>query len=292
MTTFQSMNHSSSLKKTRQQLHESELGVGAIPFDLKKSVKPIKKQQQTSPPVKTTCSSLKPIDDLKRKHKNDISDLRQEISSVKGLLSDAKKESHLKISSLSERLLRVSHESNNLKDEKIEALNTDSSRHAEKVESLQQELHSVQSSMKGLEKQLLAAEKESATHANTVTSKALQATHSYENKINNQDRQIRDLQAAVKQLTHMISAQSNVSTPIEVTKVGSTVQTLHIGNSFNLPEQPSVEKEGGIHKVAPLSLTVNGAVLFHDIGYTTDKKGLVPLFYDPVTNRVLFYQGK
>lgn len=70
------------------------------------------------------------------------------------------------------------------------------------------------------------------------------------------------------------------------------VDTLHVGADFNLPEQPSTEKEGGVHKVAPLSFVVNGAVLLHDIGYTTDKNGLVPLYYDPITQRALIYQGK
>lgn len=79
-------------------------------------------------------------------------------------------------------------------------------------------------------------------------------------------------------------------------KISSTydkkVDTLHVGADFNLPEQPSTEKEGGVHKVAPLSFVVNGAVLLHDIGYTTDKNGLVPLYYDPITQRALIYQGK
>lgn len=84
-----------------------------------------------------------------------------------------------------------------------------------------------------------------------------------------------------------VSPEENSSSTLE-----KRVDTLHVGADFNIPEQPSVEQEGGVHKVSPLAIVVNGGVLLHDIGYTTDKKGLVPLYYDPATQRALIYQGK
>lgn len=84
-----------------------------------------------------------------------------------------------------------------------------------------------------------------------------------------------------------VSPEENSSSTLE-----KRVDTLHVGADFNIPEQPSVEQEGGVHKVSPLAIVVNGGVLLHDIGYTTDKKGLVPLYYDPTTQRALIYQGK
>lgn len=99
---------------------------------------------------------------------------------------------------------------------------------------------------------------------------------------------LKDSDTKVEQLsTHVDTLSSKIPSTYD-----KKVDTLHVGADFNLPEQPSTEKEGGVHKVAPLSFVVNGAVLLHDIGYTTDKKGLVPLYYDPITQRALIYQGK
>lgn len=67
--------------------------------------------------------------------------------------------------------------------------------------------------------------------------------------------------------------------------------TLHVGKAFN-PVHQTVVEEGGLHKVAPVALTVSGAVILHDLGYSSSKKDLVPLYLDPYTNRVTTYRHK
>lgn len=67
-------------------------------------------------------------------------------------------------------------------------------------------------------------------------------------------------------------------------------ELLQVGESFNLPDQPIVSGDQGVYKDAPLALTVCGAAVLHNIGYT-DKKGH-QLILDPDTHRILVYNGK
>lgn len=298
-TSFQSMDHSSSLKKTKQQLQESKLGITSIPLELKKSFKPSKQvkkvvQEAIKPATDSITQSVK---ELKKKHKGDIAGLEKEIESLRSTISDIKKDAKLKVSKLEDELLKVNTNLNTSKKEDEKKLTSVS-------DKLSTEVNKANTSVKTLEQQVVALKKEvtvqnnAAIQAKSITNDSLDKLRTmYDAKLNDQDKVIKDLQATLRELTKMVTSNTiralEASRATEATEaVSSNVKTLHVGDEFNLPEQPDVVKEGGIHKVAPLSLTVNGAVLFHDIGYTTDKKGLVPLFYDPVTNRVLFYKGK
>lgn len=329
------MDHSSALKKTKQQLQESKLGINSISLDLKNSAKPNKQVKKVVQEVikPATDSIALSVRELKKKQKGDVTSLEKEIESLKSNISDIKKDAKLKISKLEDELAKVNTNLNNSKKEEEKKLSTVS-------DKISTEVTKTNTSVKTLEQQVVALKKEVTVQNNAVVqtksatddsiskfSKSYDSKLAEQNKklndqvkqlndqnnylsdhnkklneqskkmseqakqLEDQSKMIKDLQATLKELTKMVT--NNTIRAAEASEsVSSNVKTLHVGDDFNLPEQPDVVKEGGLHKVAPLSLTVNGAVLFHDIGYTTDKKGLVPLFYDPVTNRVLFYKGK
>lgn len=114
------------------------------------------------------------------------------------------------------------------------------------------------------------------------------------------------IQSEIKKLQELVKAQAQLLNAYAKKESISTQQldslksqlskkdreSLHVGPSFNMAEQPPVQEEGGVHKVSPIALSVNGAVILHDIGYTTDKKNLIPLYFDPITGRVIIYHGK
>lgn len=311
--SFQSMDHSSSIKKIRQQLNTSELGIATVPIELKRNPRVTHPARKTARPqsvpseVKPPCTSLQIISDFKKKHKDEIGTLKQEITTLKSQLTDAKKDLHSKVSKVSDDVSKVQSETLSAKEQSTKVLSKHRHLHdkhelnVSKVEDISKELSDTKSALKRVEQQLVLSKKESMVNANSIAKKS---TDSYDNKIQDQGAQIRELQSAVRELSRQLSvntksvqvSQASISSlqsqEANTQSLSSSVRSLHIGEDFNLPEQPDIIKEGGIHKVAPLSLTVNGAVLFHDIGYTTDKKGLIPLFYDPITNRVLLYQGK
>lgn len=66
--------------------------------------------------------------------------------------------------------------------------------------------------------------------------------------------------------------------------------TLHVGKESFIPPQPTPKQESGVYKDAPLSLSVNGGLVLHNIGYT-NKKGY-DLTMDKDTGRVMLYHGK
>lgn len=65
---------------------------------------------------------------------------------------------------------------------------------------------------------------------------------------------------------------------------------LHVGEPFNLPEQPTVKQVAGVYASAPLAMAINGGLLLHDIGYTNQKGHSLTL--NPVTRRLEVYTGK
>lgn len=288
-STYQSMDHSSSVKKTRQHLQDSEFGIGSVSVDVKKSHKKIQHAKKVSiQPVKESLSHVESmISDVRRKHAQELSTFQNNTSSLRNSLSESRKELLSKFSFVDDTIAVLK--------EKIESLIKDN----EILSELANEVSKIQSFLKKLEESILSLKKE----LDVFNSKEKALTM----KQSEHDNQIRQLNVAMKDISTKLSyaqvAAKNV--PKEIIKEVITVpappttpptidhvKSLHIGEKFNLPEQPPVVKEGGIHKSAPLSLTVNGAVLLHDIGYTTDKKGLVPLYYDPITQRALIYQGK
>lgn len=77
----------------------------------------------------------------------------------------------------------------------------------------------------------------------------------------------------------------------QLTKLQSLVRVVEnhvmIGEPTDIPHQPEVVTKAGVHSVAPLALAVNGAAVFHNIGYVKNDKGLDSLFYDPKTERIV-----
>lgn len=275
-TTFQSMDHSSSLKKTRQQLEESRLGVTHVPVDTKRNSKPVQQVKRVVPKLVPTDDSS--LSELKKKHQSDISNLKQEILSLKNQLSESKKENHVKLSLLEGNVLKSSDQLKQQDAERITSLEDFFSDELSKVLGLVSDLQEQFGSLVDI----------------SSVDKLEAKVQSYEAKITNQDKQLKELQLAVSESRSAIKElQSSFSNLAKSTSSSqSNTKTLHIGERFNLPEQPTVQKEGGLHKVAPLALSVNGGVVLHDIGYTTDKKGLEYLMFDPVSERLLFYKGK
>lgn len=92
--------------------------------------------------------------------------------------------------------------------------------------------------------------------------------------------QVHNKQAVQEQEQHLLKVKTASS---------SNPQTLWVGPKTDLPKQPEAVSEGGVWKSAPgPGLVVSGtSVLFHDIGYTSSKKGTLPLVLDLATNRVL-----
>lgn len=301
-TTFQSMDHSSAMKKTRQQLQESELGITPVHIDMKKGSKPIQHVRKLVMPTKDTSPHLESsLSELRKKHAQDMSSIRAESSTLKGSLFESRKET-------SSKLAHVDNQISDLKN-KVDSLKKDNETLpssldlSSKFTPIHQEISKLQSQVKSIEQQLLSLKKETEMKSVSVKSvdpkeirnieeRVLSVQKAQDSKYLEHDSQIKQLNTTVRDISSKLSyAQAAASTLPSVSK-GDHVKSLHVGDQFNLPEQPVAVKEGGLHKIAPLSLTVNGAVLLHDIGYTTEKKGLVPLYYDPVTQRALIYHGK
>lgn len=109
---------------------------------------------------------------------------------------------------------------------------------------------------------------------------------------------VEDKKVSIPVATPIIESVKDVTTttvtphtPVVVDTTPKDPLVLHVGKAFNAVEQ-TVVSEGGLHKVAPVALSVNGAVILHDIGYSSNKKDLVPLYLDPYTNRVTTYRHK
>lgn len=293
MSTFQSMDHSSAMKKTRQQLHESELGIAPVTLEIKKTSKPIQHTKRVIPQAKDTSILLETsLSDFRKKHTQDVSSLRSDISSIKSSFSESRRDLCGKLAYVDERFSDVKSKLEYFKKESEEVLSSlkqVSSATASKLDSLFQEISKLYHQLKNLESQFISFKKENESiSSKMVDSKSIEdrVLSAQKSKYAEHDVQIKQLNAAVKDISSKLSYAEVAA------KNTDHVKSLHIGDKFNLPEQPAIVKEGGLHKVAPLSLAVNGAVLLHDIGYTTDKKGLVPLYYDPVTQRALIYHGK
>ena len=272
--TYQSMDHSSSLKKTRQHLQDSELGIASVLVDVKNS-KQVQQAKKIIQPAKEALSHVENmLLDVRKRHTQEVSTFRNETSTLKSMFFESRKD-------LLNKFSLVDNTITDLK-EKIESLIRDS----RILSDLSNEVSKIQSFLKKLEETVSSTKKELDTF--TTREKLLSVKQS------EHDDQIKQLHTSIKEVSSKLSyaqvAAKNVSKVAN--QVGTETKSLHVGEKFNLPEQPPTLKEGGIHKVAPLSLVVNGAVLLHDIGYTTDKKGLAPLYYDPVTQRALIYQGK
>jgi hypothetical protein len=155
---------------------------------------------------------------------------------------------------------------------KLKSVESQISTHKEKIDSLHSVVHT---QMANIREQIMRE----------IVNVMDQRLGTYDRRINSVAIQQQQMMSNANKVVEVQAPPSNVLDTKSVT-------TLHIGSEFNMPKQPDVLKEGGIHKSAPLALSVNGAVVFHDIGYTLDKKNLIPLYYDPETNRVLLYHGK
>lgn len=117
-------------------------------------------------------------------------------------------------------------------------------------------------------------------------------SHTYDNSVTILSNTILELRNEISTLKNQVESIL-VEIPIAIPSSDMDgADYLHIGKAFNIPEQPYVVKEGGVHKVAPLALSINGALVLHDIGYTSEKKGLIPIYFDPITERLLIYNGK
>lgn len=96
------------------------------------------------------------------------------------------------------------------------------------------------------------------------------------------DPRIDELQNLVKQHQDTIAKLQE--------SVSNTKRSTHFGEPVSLPEQPKPQSEGGVWKSAPLSMSVNGGVVLHNIGFTKEK-GL-DLTLCPKTHRLLVHQSK
>lgn len=114
------------------------------------------------------------------------------------------------------------------------------------------------------------------------------------------DRKVKALESKLQDLSLSIqSSETKLAT--EMAKVMKRDETesllqrmekptrLHVGAPCNLPEQPEPVQEGGAYKVPPLALSVNGSIAAHNIGYTSDRKNLIPLYYDAATERLVAF---
>lgn len=273
-TASQSVDYSSSTKKIRQQLMASELGISSVPFEQKRSSRPVQQTKKSSPvPVKAT--SVDPsINDIRRRHAEEVSSLRSEALSMRSSISESRKDLHGRFSLVDQNI-------DSLK-KRLDTIQIES-KSAPVDKTVSTQLSQLYTYIKNLESQIKSA----PVHEKTVIVKepVQQVQRSPD-----VDVQIKQLNAAVKDMAMKLNALTQKEPVVQV--ISDQTEHLHVGKRFNLPEQPEIEREGGIHKVAPLALTINGAVILHDIGYTTDKKGLVPLYYDPVSQRALIYHGK
>lgn len=102
-------------------------------------------------------------------------------------------------------------------------------------------------------------------------------------------KQLETSKMQIGQLVHLVNTQKEALKKLEA-NVYTKDKLLQLGESFNIPNQPVVSSDQGVYKDAPLALTVCGAAVLHNIGYT-DKKGH-QLTLDPDTHRVLVYTGK
>lgn len=115
-------------------------------------------------------------------------------------------------------------------------------------------------------------------------------------QLNETSKQLEIQKTQSNQLAQLVSIQTNQIKALEAklnaldAKVYKKGELLQLGESFNLPDQPVVSGDQGVYKDAPLALTVCGAAVLHNIGYT-DKKGH-QLILDPDTHRILVYKGK
>lgn len=236
-TSYQSTDHSSSHKKLKQLLKDTNLGISNVSPELKKGAKSMQQHSQnTIKQVNGILSSS--INGIKKKQEDDITSLHAENSTLKSIIDSHKRDSTTKMKSVECQITA----------------------HNEKLDAM---ISLLNNQISGLREQIIR-----------------EVFHMIDQRMNTYD----------KKLDNVSSLSASQSMPL--LNESSKIKTLYIGNDYNMPKQPAVSIEGGIHKSAPLALSVNGAVVLHDIGYTTDKKDLIPLYYDPVTNRVLIYQGK
>lgn len=281
-TSFQSMDHTSYLKKTSHKLQQTGLGTNIIVPEVKKSSKPVQKVE------------------VEKTHQHEeLASLRQEIASLSASLAEVRREKYEQ-HSLSSSVRSLEQQLSSLQknfSQQISQVESSlkKSLPVQKTSESDGQIRDLQNSVKNL--QLLI----DTIHATIKGILQVVSNNSFEAakvaaKKSSGSEVLRVPTPVVAQASAPVPiVRKVVSAPPVVAQASLSVgehRTLHVGQPFNMPEQPAVVREGGLHKDAPLALSVNGAVLFHDIGYTTDKKGLDPLFYDPVTNRVLFYKGK
>jgi hypothetical protein len=106
-------------------------------------------------------------------------------------------------------------------------------------------------------------------------------------KVEEKEKDISSLNDRVDGIDHCVSLIKSRTDELEKKGEKSNPETLMIGKDVNLPRQPESISEMGVWKTAPLTLSVNGGIVFHDIGYTTNGQGTFPLVWDPSTSRVL-----
>ncbi len=96
------------------------------------------------------------------------------------------------------------------------------------------------------------------------------------------------LESQVQGLSQTVQGiDSQVNTRItKALQSSASRHRFHVGPEYNPPSQPEPVQEGGAFRVPPLALSVNGAVAIHNIGFTPERKNLVPLYYDAATERL------
>lgn len=285
-------DHSSSLKKVRSLLRDSEFGITNINPDIKKGTKRVTRAiQPVVKAVVTESNDSSDIRELKKKHKMDISTLEKDISSLQLNIQEIKREMKNEQKELNEEITQLKSSDTTLAAEMQVRIQSLSEKYSSEISKMKYSISSLSQQMQEIKKEI-PERVDIDSLRSEFSSMHTSEIERQRREIEEQKRMINDLSSSMRELNKIVSKNAMNTASIAGEVVNSTMKSLHIGDKFNLPEQPQVQREGGIHKNAPLALTVNGAVLFHDIGYTTDKKSLVPLYYDPITNRVLFYKGK
>lgn len=321
--SFLSMDHSSGRKKNRNTLDQSAMNENSLIIDniKRNSVRPKEDANiKASAAIEDTnaiISALKQsVGEMQKKYALEISSLKREIAQNKASIPS---------SDSSAILGRYDSVIDNL-GSKLQQLET---RLASYVTDLQRSISDISlSGERKLSNTVDTLRRELLQSKTSQSNMVVTADPSSVSK-KEHDLKVLGLQAEIKKLSDASLVHSNTLSSLdkkintEVTKVHSDMHTRHedtrtqisqlhshiqglsdaskrtpeskkviIGEEFNMPEQPAVLKEGGAHRVAPLSLVVNGGVVLYDIGYVTDKKGLVPVYIDPVTSRLVVYYGK
>jgi len=284
---LESTNYTSSMKLHRRKLYSSRYQMSLE----NRNTNEIMKLQSELKSNKSVFSSFNDV----------VEELQKKLTNV---ITTGNKYSDEKASQLSQQLMAIKKSMEQSITSSAHSVESKSAAAAQKVVEVQSQVQNLSHQVNQLcgcnskNVQSLSVAQNSAEQAKSLANQALQSVQSVSQQVSQSatkseltqaQNSAKNAQNLAKQALQL--AQSAVSKAQNI-ESKAEVKTMQLGPKFNLPQQPEVVLEGGVHKVAPLALTVNGGVVLHDIGYTTDKAGLVPVLLDPVTGRLVQYRGK